>query len=102
MFLGLDTKALMLRTITPTRSPATDLGHLLHKHPARLQSFSLSLGGADVLRRLFEPLGYTVRSRVTSCRRCFAGLSLVGETGFDCDRPAPSRNRCGSVQMGIG
>src|SRR5881398_3292997 len=38
----------MLLTITTTRSPATDLGHLLHKHPERLQSFSLPFGQAHV------------------------------------------------------
>ena len=35
----------MLLTITTTHAPATDLGYLLHKHPARVQSF----GQADVL-----------------------------------------------------
>ncbi|HEY6396114.1 MAG TPA: 3' terminal RNA ribose 2'-O-methyltransferase Hen1 [Solirubrobacteraceae bacterium] len=38
----------MLLTITTTRSPATDLGHLLHKHPERLQSFPLPFGQAHV------------------------------------------------------
>ncbi|HEX2909507.1 MAG TPA: 3' terminal RNA ribose 2'-O-methyltransferase Hen1 [Chloroflexia bacterium] len=38
----------MLLTITCTRSPATDLGFLLHKHPARLQTFDLSFGKAHV------------------------------------------------------
>ena len=38
----------MLLTITTTRRPATDLGHLLHKHPERLQSFSLPFGQAHV------------------------------------------------------
>lgn len=38
----------MLLTITYTRPPATDLGHLLHKHPARYQSFALSFGQAHV------------------------------------------------------
>ncbi len=38
----------MLLTINTTRSPATDLGHLLHKHPERLQSFSLPFGQARV------------------------------------------------------
>src|SRR5579885_876712 len=38
----------MLLTITTTREPATDLGHLLHKHPERLQSFSLPFGQAHV------------------------------------------------------
>jgi 3' terminal RNA ribose 2'-O-methyltransferase Hen1 len=38
----------MLLTINTTRPPATDLGHLLHKHPERLQSFSLPFGQAHV------------------------------------------------------
>nr|MBA3530883.1 hypothetical protein [Ardenticatenales bacterium] len=32
----------MLLTITTTHAPATDLGYLLHKNPARLQSFGLA------------------------------------------------------------
>ncbi len=38
----------MLLTITNQSPPATDLGFLLHKHPARLQSFELSFGEAHV------------------------------------------------------
>lgn len=38
----------MLLTIRTTHSPATDLGYLLHKNPARVQSFSLSFGQAHV------------------------------------------------------
>jgi 3' terminal RNA ribose 2'-O-methyltransferase Hen1 len=38
----------MLLTITTTRTPATDLGFLLHKHPDRFQSFALSFGKAHV------------------------------------------------------
>lgn len=38
----------MLLTITTTYEPATDLGHLLHKSPERLQSFSLPFGQAHV------------------------------------------------------
>lgn len=38
----------MLLTITTTHSPATDLGYLLHKNPARVQSFELSSGQAHV------------------------------------------------------
>jgi 3' terminal RNA ribose 2'-O-methyltransferase Hen1 len=38
----------MLLTITNTNPPATDLGYLLHKNPARLQSFELSFGKAHV------------------------------------------------------
>jgi 3' terminal RNA ribose 2'-O-methyltransferase Hen1 len=39
----------MLLTITTTREPATDLGYLLHKNPARMQSFELSFGKAHVV-----------------------------------------------------
>ena len=38
----------MLLTISTTYSPATDLGYLLHKHPARMQSFALNFGQAHV------------------------------------------------------
>lgn len=38
----------MLLTITSTASPATDLGYLLFKHPAKLQSFDLPVGRAHV------------------------------------------------------
>ena len=38
----------MLLTIGTTYQPATDLGYLLHKHPARCQSFTLSFGQAHV------------------------------------------------------
>ena len=38
----------MLLTLTTTHPPATDLGYLLHKNPARCQSFPLSFGQAHV------------------------------------------------------
>src|SRR3954467_10860804 len=38
----------MLLTLTLTRSPATDLGFLLHKHPERVQEFALPFGAAHV------------------------------------------------------
>ena len=38
----------MLLTITNTQSPATDLGYLLHKNPARLQTFDASFGKVHV------------------------------------------------------
>ena len=38
----------MLLTLTTTYQPATDLGFLLRKHPARLQEFELSFGKAHV------------------------------------------------------
>lgn len=34
----------MLLSITTTHQPATDLGHLLHKHPDRLQTFAMNFG----------------------------------------------------------
>jgi 3' terminal RNA ribose 2'-O-methyltransferase Hen1 len=38
----------MLLTLTITARPATDLGYLLHKNPARVQTFELSFGKAHV------------------------------------------------------
>lgn len=38
----------MLLTITSTTPPATDLGYLLHKNPARVQTFELGFGNAHV------------------------------------------------------
>ena len=50
----------MLLTITTTRYPATDLGYLLHKHPARCQSFTLSFGQAHVFYPEARPEQCTV------------------------------------------
>jgi 3' terminal RNA ribose 2'-O-methyltransferase Hen1 len=38
----------VLLTVTTTHRPATDLGFLLHKHPDRVQTFSLPFGEAHV------------------------------------------------------
>ncbi len=38
----------MLLTISTTYQPATDLGYLLHKNPARVQSFASSFGVATI------------------------------------------------------
>src|ERR1700730_6838812 len=38
----------MLLTLTTTHLPATDLGYLLAKHPARVQTFDLAFGKAHV------------------------------------------------------
>ncbi len=54
----------MLLTITSTHPPATDLGYLLHKNPARSQSFELPVGMAHV----FYP--------EASDERCTAALLL--------------------------
>lgn len=51
----------MLLSITTTHQPATDLGYLLGKHPARLQSFELAYGSAHV----FYPEAST--ERCTAC-----------------------------------
>jgi 3' terminal RNA ribose 2'-O-methyltransferase Hen1 len=54
----------MLLTITNTHPPATDMGYLLHKNPARAQSFGLPFGTAHV----FYP--------EASPERCTAALLL--------------------------
>lgn len=54
----------MLLTITSTTPPATDLGYLLYKNPARLQTFDLAFGKAHV----FYP--------ETADDRCTAALLL--------------------------
>lgn len=54
----------MLLTLTTTHRPATDLGYLLSKNPARAQSFPLTFGQAHV----FYP--------VASEERCTAALLL--------------------------
>jgi len=54
----------MLLTLTTTHNPATDLGYLLHKNPAKLHSFELSFGKALV----FYPEATT--------ERCTAALLL--------------------------
>jgi len=38
----------MLLKLSTTYQPATDLGFLLHKNPARVQSFDLAFGKAHV------------------------------------------------------
>ena len=38
----------MILTIATGHRPATDLGYLLHKHPDRVQRFSLPFGAAQV------------------------------------------------------
>src|ERR1700704_3389513 len=67
----------MLLTLTTTHSPATDLGYLLHKNPARLQAFELAFGRAHV----FYP--------EASAERCTAALLL------DVDPVGLVRNRRG-------
>src|SRR5689334_22766386 len=54
----------MLLTLTTTHQPATDLGYLLHKNPAHVQSFPLAYGTAHI----FYP--------EASVQRCTAALLL--------------------------
>jgi 3' terminal RNA ribose 2'-O-methyltransferase Hen1 len=72
----------MLLTLTTTRAPATDLGYLLHKNPARPQSFPLAFGQAHV----FYP--------EASAERCTAALLL------DVDPVALVRDRRGPAGAG--
>ena len=72
----------VLLTITNHQSPATDLGYLLHKNPARVQSFELSFGQAHV----FYP--------EADNERCTAALLL------DIDPVGLVRNRRGPAGEG--
>src|SRR3954469_11006803 len=68
----------MLLTITTTYAPATDLGFLLHKNPARVQAFELSFGRAHVF--------YTQADEA----RCTAALLLdVDPVGLVRNRKGP-------------
>src|ERR1041384_3752082 len=72
----------MLLPITTTHQPATDLGYLLHKNPARLHSFALPFGEAHV----FYP--------EANAKRCTAALLL------DVDPVGLVRNRRGPAGEG--
>lgn len=67
----------MILTVTTTHSPATDLGYLLYKNPARMQTFELTFGKAHV----FYP--------EATDQRCTAALLL------DIDPVGLVRNRRG-------
>lgn len=69
----------MLLIITTTHQPATDLGYLLHKNPARLHTFPLSFGQIHV----FYP--------EATADRCTAALLLdVDPVGLVRNRRGPS------------
>src|ERR1700760_2937544 len=69
----------MLLTITTTYSPATDLGHLLRKHPAKVHGFELSFGRAHVFYPEATP------------ERCTAALLLeVDPVGLVRNRRGPA------------
>lgn len=73
----------MLLTISTTHRPATDLGYLLHKNPARLQSIDIAAGQAHI----FYP--------EASPERCTAALLL------DIDPIALVRNHRGPAGEGF-
>lgn len=69
----------MLLTITTTHQPATDLGYLLRKNPARVQSFEQSFGVAHV----FYP--------EATANRCTAALLLeIDPVGLVRNRRGPA------------
>jgi 3' terminal RNA ribose 2'-O-methyltransferase Hen1 len=71
----------MLLTITTTHKPATDLGYLLHKNPARLQTFDMSFGHVHV----FYP--------EATEERCTAALLLdIDPIGLVRGRRGPNRD----------
>src|SRR6266436_4541513 len=74
--------AIVLLTITSTTPPATDLGHLLRKHPGRLHTFELNFGRAHVFYPESTP------------ERCTAALLL------DVDPVGLVRNRRGPAGEG--
>jgi 3' terminal RNA ribose 2'-O-methyltransferase Hen1 len=73
----------MLLTITSTHYPATDLGYLLHKNPARVQSLDIAYGQAHVFYPEATP------------ERCTAALLL------DIDPIALVRNHYGPAGAGF-
>lgn len=74
----------MLLTITTTHHPATDLGYLLHKNPARVQEFDMPWGRAHV----FYP--------EAADDRCTAAMLL------DVDPVGLVRGRCGPEGFTLG
>ena len=78
----------MLLTLTTTHGPATDLGYLLRKNPARPQSFSLSFGKAHV----FYP-------EATAERCTVAVLVEVDPVGLVRNRRRPS-GEGGALEIG--
>jgi 3' terminal RNA ribose 2'-O-methyltransferase Hen1 len=72
----------MLLTITTTEQPATDLGYLLRKNPARVQSFAQNFGTAHV----FYP--------EATAERCTVALLLeVDPVGLVRNRRGPAGER---------
>jgi len=64
----------MLLTISTTHIPATDLGYILHKNPARLQTEALSFGKAHV----FYP-----EAKCRSLHECVFGVLALESEPID-------------------
>jgi hypothetical protein len=64
--------------LTLNRAPATDLGFLLHKHPDRLQTFSLPFGSAHVFHPEVgeEPCTDGKSSREARCLKRYLARNL--------------------------
>jgi len=75
-YLHSDAATRMLLTLSTTRSPATDLGYLLHKNPARVQSFDLSFGKAHVFYPEADECRYG--RAAPGCRPGLAGTGAEG------------------------
>jgi hypothetical protein len=73
----------MLLTITTTHAPATDLGYLLHKNPAKCQAFELEFGQVHVFYPEATP------------ERCMAAMLL------DVDPVGMVRGKAGSRGEGL-
>ncbi|WP_075765940.1 3' terminal RNA ribose 2'-O-methyltransferase Hen1 [Actinoalloteichus fjordicus] len=83
----------MLLTVTTTHQPATDLGFLLHKHPDRVQSFSVSAGSAHVFYPRADEAGCTAAlllevDPIALARRAGrSGRQAAGLDSYVNDRP---------------
>src|SRR5439155_725011 len=80
----------MLLTLTTTAAPATDLGYLLAKNPARLHTFDLAFGKAHVFYPEATP------------ERCTAALMLeVDPVGLVRGRQGPAGEGGALEQYGV-
>jgi RNA repair, ligase-Pnkp-associating, region of Hen1/PNKP adenylyltransferase domain, C-terminal region len=94
----------MLLTLTLTRPPATDLGFLLHKHPDRVQRFSLPFGAAHV----FYPEAESSAARPPCFSRSIPSDWSGAASGFRFSintstiGPMPHRRSDGSALLRVG
>ena len=78
----------MLLTLTTTHSPATDLGYLLRKNPARAQTFDLTFGRAHVFYRDARLVGFDAAAVVEVIEHLDPPrLAALERVLFECARP---------------